>query len=216
MSTNKEIQRKRMLLYFIEATNKIIDNDGIENVTIRNVADIAGYNSATLYNYFEDLDHLIFFTSMKYLKEYILELPKFIKNSNNSLEVFMKTWECFCKFSFENPKIFYNIFFGKYKDILKETINEYYNIFPEELGESNGEILKMLKFQSIYDRNKIILYPLIEDGIIKEEYFDIINQTIIYSFQGILHEKVVGNEKSIEQSIRETMKIIEYIIMKRN
>ncbi|WP_019228383.1 MULTISPECIES: TetR/AcrR family transcriptional regulator [Sedimentibacter] len=216
MSTNKEIQRKRMLLYFIEATNKIIDNDGIENVTIRNVADIAGYNSATLYNYFEDLDHLIFFTSMKYLKEYILELPKFIKNSDNSLEVFMKTWECFCKFSFENPKIFYNIFFSKYKDTLKETINEYYDIFPEELGENNEQIQRMLKYNNIFDRNRVIMYPLVTEGIIKSEDFDLVNQTIIYCFQGILHEKITGDGKSVEQLVRKTMKIIEYIVMKTN
>lgn len=216
MSTNKEIQRKRMLLYFIEATNKIIDNDGIENVTIRNVADIAGYNSATLYNYFEDLDHLIFFTSMKYLKEYILELPKFIKNSDNSLEVFMKTWECFCKFSFENPKIFYNIFFSKYKDTLKETINEYYDIFPEELGGNNEQIQRMLKYNNIFDRNRVIMYPLVTDGIIKSEDFDLVNQTIIYCFQGILHEKITGDGESVEQLVRKTMKIIEYIVMKTN
>lgn len=216
MSNNKEIQRKRMLMYFIEATNKIIENEGIENVTIRNVANIAGYNSATLYNYFEDLDHLIFFTSMKYLREYSLELSKFINNSDNAYAVFMKTWECFCKFSFKNPKIFYNIFFSKHKDKLKETINEYYNIFPEELGENNEQILRMLKYNNIFDRNRVIMYPLVTEGIIKSEDFDLINQTIIYCFQGILHEKVTGDEKSIEQSIKETMKIIEYIVMKTN
>jgi len=212
MSNNKEIQRKRILVYFIEATSKIIEDEGIENVTIRNVADIAGYNSATLYNYFEDLDHLIFFTSMKYLKEYNLELSKFISDSDNSLDIFLKTWECFCKFSYKNPKIFYNIFFSKHKDKLKETINEYYDIFPEELGENDGEILNMLKYKNIFDRNKIVVYPLVNEGIIKEENFDIVNKAIVYCYQGILHESVIGNDKSIEQLIIDTMKIIKYII----
>lgn len=213
MSNNKEIQRKRMLMYFVEATSKIIEDDGIENVTIRNVGDIAGYNSATLYNYFEDLDHLIFFTSIKYLKEYNLALSKFITKSDNKLDVFLKTWECFSKFSFKNPKIFYNIFFSKHKDKLKETINEYYNIFPEELGENNGVILSMLKYTNIFDRNKIILYPLIDEGVIKEENFDTINHTIVYCFQGILNESIVDNKKSIELLNSETMKIIKFILM---
>ncbi len=48
------------MTYFIDATNEIIENEGIESVTIRKVANLAGYNSATIYNYFENLDHLIF------------------------------------------------------------------------------------------------------------------------------------------------------------
>lgn len=215
MANNKEIQKKRILMYFIEATSKIIKDDGIENVTIRNVSDLAGYNSATLYNYFEDLEHLIFFTSIKYLEEYNLELSKTINKSDNAYDIFIKTWECFCKFSFKNPKIFYNIFFSKHKDKLSETISEYYNIFPEELGENNGIVLEMLKYKNILDRNKIIMYPLVNDGFIKLENFDIINQTIIYSYQAILHGSVVDNDKSIEQLTAETIKIIKYLITQK-
>lgn len=45
-------QRVRMIKYFIDATIEIIEKEGYEGVTIRKVADIAGYNSATIYNYF--------------------------------------------------------------------------------------------------------------------------------------------------------------------
>ena len=55
----KQIQKARIIHYFIEAAVKIIDEEGIEGVSIRKVADIAGYNSATLYNYFDDLPHLL-------------------------------------------------------------------------------------------------------------------------------------------------------------
>ncbi len=30
--------------------------EGMEAITLRKVADLAGYNGATLYNYFKDLD----------------------------------------------------------------------------------------------------------------------------------------------------------------
>ena len=66
-SDNKEVQRKRMMGYFIRAAEEVIESDGLDKVTIRKVAQLAAYNSATLYNYFEDLDHLIFFTLMKYI-----------------------------------------------------------------------------------------------------------------------------------------------------
>lgn len=44
--SNKAIQRKRMIRYFVEATQSIIDQEGIEGITIRKVAKLAGYNSA--------------------------------------------------------------------------------------------------------------------------------------------------------------------------
>lgn len=57
---NKEIQMGRMWKYFVDATAEIIEEEGLENVTIRKVADKAGYNSATIYNYFSEVSHLIF------------------------------------------------------------------------------------------------------------------------------------------------------------
>ena len=66
----KEIQRKRTMTYFINATEELIHEIGINKITLRKVADRAGYNSATLYNYFENLDHLIFYAAMKNIKEY--------------------------------------------------------------------------------------------------------------------------------------------------
>lgn len=44
----KLIQRRRIMKYYIEATYKIMEEEGIDMVTIRKISDIAGYNSATL------------------------------------------------------------------------------------------------------------------------------------------------------------------------
>jgi AcrR family transcriptional regulator len=53
---NKEIQKRRMMGYFLEATKTVIDTEGIFAVTIRKIASMAGFNSATVYNYFENLN----------------------------------------------------------------------------------------------------------------------------------------------------------------
>ena len=44
---------------FIEATKHILQEDGYDHLTIREIAQRAGYNAATLYHYFRDLDELI-------------------------------------------------------------------------------------------------------------------------------------------------------------
>ena len=211
----KEIQRKRMLTYFVEATNDIIEKDGLESVTIRKIADIAGYNSATLYNYFENLEHLVFFASMKYFKEYSLGISDYIKDTKDELEALLKIWEFFCKHSFSKPKIYYNIFFSKHKDKLKETINEYYDIFPEEFGQHTDQINEMLKGKNIYERNKIILQPLINSGYIKPEDLEIINDIIVYTYQSLLYNIVVLEEEyDINELTKKVLDTIRYIIVK--
>ena len=50
-----DIKKKRVMMYFIEATQELILNEGIENLSIKKIAEKAGYNTATIYNYFEDL-----------------------------------------------------------------------------------------------------------------------------------------------------------------
>ena len=56
---DKKIRKKqRIRTYFLEAAREIILNDGVESVTVRKVADMAGYSYATIYNYFSDLNQL--------------------------------------------------------------------------------------------------------------------------------------------------------------
>lgn len=54
-----QIRKERTRELFIDIACDIIRNKGMKELTIRNVAALAGYNSATLYTYFDNLPHLI-------------------------------------------------------------------------------------------------------------------------------------------------------------
>jgi AcrR family transcriptional regulator len=56
----KAIQTRRMRGYFIDAAKEILKGEGLKSISVRNIADRAGYSYATLYNYFSDLKGLIF------------------------------------------------------------------------------------------------------------------------------------------------------------
>lgn len=199
--------------YFIEATHQIIEKEGIDHVTIRKVADIAGYNSATLYNYFEDLDHLIFFASIKYLKEYTLNLPDYIKYSKNSFDKYLSIWKCFCTYSFKKPKRYYSIFFDKYSTSINHAIEKYYSIFSEELGKPFDYLLPMILNEDIYSRNMIILAPCASEGFIKKEYLDEINEMTILIYQGMLL-KIINKQVnySMDEAVEKTVKYIRQTI----
>ncbi len=202
----KELQKKRMMSYFIEAANQIIETEGVDAITIRGVSDIAGYNSATLYNYFENLDHLIFFASMKYLKEYVLSLPDYLKNYDNSLERYFIIWECFCQHSFRKPKIYYSLFFDRFSNSLNDDIKEYYSIFPEELGVQSEDILPMLLGQNIYDRNRSILESCIPQKLFLNEDLEEINEMNLLIYHGML-SRVLSEQItfSIDEAVKRTL-----------
>ena len=56
----KQIQEQRIKGYFIQAAKELLKGEGLKRVSVRIVADRAGYSYATLYNYFKDLNDLIF------------------------------------------------------------------------------------------------------------------------------------------------------------
>ena len=108
---------------FINATMTIIQEEGIEEVSIRKVAKITGYNSATLYTYFKNLDHLIFLASMKFLKEYIIGLDAYTEKAETPLEESILVWEFFCKCSFKKPEIYKSIFFSNLVSLSASTVS---------------------------------------------------------------------------------------------
>lgn len=211
----KEIQRKRTMTYFINAADEIIEEEGIKKVTIRKVADKAGYNSATLYNYFENLDHLVFFAAMRYIKDYTFALPRYVKNSNNALDVFLKVWECFCHFSYKNPEIYYAIFFANLDNDLEDYVIEYYKMFPEELGkelknQSEG-ISTMLLKHNIYQRGMATVNECVKEGFIRKEDAEDFNEMATLIYEAIL-PKVMRNKMNYDEAIEKTMRYIKHVV----
>ena len=175
-----------MWKYFVEATVEIIEEEGIKHVTIRKVADRAGYNSATIYNYFSELSHLIFFASMKMLKSYTDDVTIYINEGKNSYEKYMLAWICFCKHSFERPDLFHAVFIkdlGKQPDKL---IENYYEIYPADLVNVPEQLKSILFERSMTKRGKSFLTSAANEGHIKEESVDEVNEMTILIWQGML------------------------------
>jgi DNA-binding transcriptional regulator YbjK len=69
MVSNKELQEKRMRGYFIDAAKETLKGEGLKAVNVRTVAERAGYSFATMYNYFKDLNELIFICVKDFMSE---------------------------------------------------------------------------------------------------------------------------------------------------
>lgn len=207
--TKKEIQRLRTMKYFIEAADSIIEKEGLDKVTIRKVADIAGYNSATIYNYFDNLDHLLFYCSMKYLKDYAFRLPKELVTDKGGVEKFLSTWLLFSSESFKAPAIFYSLFFSKFSSNFNGAVRDYYNMFPENLSSMPEEFMPMMLERNIYQRDYRALELCAKEGYLHEKDLKDINEMIMLMYQSMLLR--LNNEEMDCTSDEAVKKLIKYI-----
>lgn len=185
---NKELQKKRTLIYFIDAAQKIMEEEGISSVTLRKVAEYAGYNSATLYNYFDDLDQLIMYASLKYLNLYHSSIIKELELCKTERECLTQMWKTFCRISFQHPEPFERIFFNKHSICLNEICRQYYELFPEEEITPPESMTPILSSFVLSDRNRIVLKKLCEEEHLDLQQLDIMNDLMIYAYSNLLHE----------------------------
>lgn len=205
----KAEQRNQIFACFVNAASEIMDKEGMKGLTLRKVAQKAGYNSATLYNYFKDLDQLIMYASMKYFQEYNENLATYMSELKDPYLRFISIWEFFCDIAFRHPHAFYNLFYGRYSGEVEEIIRCYYNVFPEELGEMDENVRDMLSHGALSERNMSILRPMVREGYLTEEQAPIFNEIILCCFKELLMQKMQQGDALENQSLIE--KQIQYI-----
>ena len=70
MSMNqKEELRTQNMIRFIEAARELIDQEGLESLSIRKIAEKAGFHNSTIYLYFRDMDHLVMLATRKHFTD---------------------------------------------------------------------------------------------------------------------------------------------------
>ncbi|MDD5061870.1 MAG: TetR/AcrR family transcriptional regulator, partial [Candidatus Marinimicrobia bacterium] len=113
----KEIQEQRIRGYFIEATKELLKGEGLKSVSVRNIADRAGYSYATLYNYFNDAKDLIFVC----VKDFQVECAAFVRNETtqggHGIEKIKAIINAYVKYFVQYPGIFELFFLEKVADI---------------------------------------------------------------------------------------------------
>lgn len=106
MVKNKEIQEQRMKGYFIQAAKEILKSEGIKFASVRNIAEKAGYSYATLYNYFKDVNDVIFLCVNDFQQECSQFIAEKIGNKPKGIERLKATAMAYCGYFVEYPGIF--------------------------------------------------------------------------------------------------------------
>lgn len=110
---NKQIQDQRMRGYFMDSAKNLIKGERLRSISARHVADHAGYSYATLYNYFKDINDLIF----RCVEDFAGEAAEFITGKSASAapgrERIKATAKAYAQYFAEYPGVFELFFMEK-------------------------------------------------------------------------------------------------------
>ena len=192
---NKEIQEQRMKNYFIQATKEILKGEGLRAVSVRNVADKAGYSYATLYNYFKDIKDLIFECVKDFQEEGEEFVTAEVRTSTHGMEKIKSITKAYMKYFIQYPGIFELFYIEKTINLVnKQPTIDLINTFLDRLCTEEWEYL-------------------IKNKILKRKDADIIKSKLRYLVPGILLLYLTrGNPATYKEFINITNEQLDDII----
>lgn len=197
---------------FVNSAQEILEEGGISKLSIRKIADRAGFHNSTIYLYFKDLDQLTMLASMKYFQEYSQALELQSQKNLPAKENFIAIWELFVYEIIKEPCIFYNFFFGRRSDNLKAVMNMYYEIFPEERDRFSEDIEKMYFGNDIFERSLELLQTLIgEDCFVTEDNLVMLNEITVCYCEHKLMKKCQNPKIDSAKARKEILDVIWYV-----
>jgi len=190
----QSLKRSRIKAYFLEAAKEVIINEGVESVSVRKVADAAGYSYATLYNYFEDLNELLWDVKQAIINDLIELMQKKMHNVSLDLNGIKRLFKIYITHYFENPNIFKFFYFHKLNQPSKKT---------EGTGvEPDFNAMMKETFKSF-----------VVEGKFNEQDIEVVGKTFIYAVHGMMTLFFTGNGDLTEEMLYEELdKMIDYLL----
>lgn len=188
-----EQERHRIILHFLTCARTLLEEDGIEQVTIRRIAQCAGCTSTTLYQYFEDVDEILCLASMSYLESCYRELLGELPGLHSPYEIYLRSCRIYSLHAFSHPQIFRHLLFRTHSRSLHDTIARYYEDIYPGLPAAKGEaVLKMLSDGDFLGHNVRVLRPLSTACGLSEAENRLLGDVTTAYFKMLLDESCAG------------------------
>lgn len=190
----QSVKAQRVKAYFIEAAKQIILDEGVENVSIRKVADRAGYTFTTIYNYFKDLNELLQETKTLMISDVMAHMKKTAPEKINEANDVKRANRKYIEYYLDRPNVF-RFFYS-------------YRLHPAEATQT-----QVLDFGEMYAETYRI-FAL--KGMIREEDIPIVAKTIIFALHGLLALYYSDNGMTKEMLCDELDKTTGYLLGERS
>jgi AcrR family transcriptional regulator len=190
----QSIKNQRVKSYFIQAAKEIILSEGVESLSVRKVADRAGYTFTTIYNYFKDLNDLLQEVKNVMIQDVMAYMQGSVPEKIYDLDDIKKLNRQYIEYYVQHPNVF-SFFYS-------------YRLHP------NTEI----RIESP-DYGKLYLDTyrgFVEKGVINEAEVPVLAKTIIYTLHGLLALYFSDNGMTKDILYVELEKVTEYLLKGMN
>ena len=200
---------------YIKKTQEIILSEGREAASIRRIAKEMGCSSASLYRYFDNQAELIYYAELIQLSGYIKRLNEAEKNWTNIWERYVGIWDCYCREAFRNPDVYDLLFLKSENTKLNASITEYYEMFPEAVGETNEFFMAMLRQKDFMARDFEICKKCMAEGALTPENAPRLNRLACLLYEGYFKEVVDKgiSEEEVDARVDQYIEDLDWIVM---
>lgn len=136
--SNKALQGERKRRYFIEATKEILKGEGSKALSVRNIAERAGYSYATLYNYFKDQTELVSLSLLDFKDECRDSINTHIRQSKPGKEEIRSIVMGYVQYFVQYPGVFDLFYIEK---LASKSVCDEVNNFLDDLCAADWDYL---------------------------------------------------------------------------
>ena len=200
---------------FVDVTYHMIQERGLENLKIRDIAKRVGCTAAALYKHFDTMDYLTMLASIRFLDDYMADLIGITESPCNSIELDIAAWKAFNRYAFLNPPVFLHLFWGPQSHFFEDAVTEYFQLFPAQPGEQRIAYFYTAVFTgSIQERDFIWLRRAASEGLLKYDDAVYISRVNNYTVFGMLteHKEDYTKPEIAECAAKECDELIEKTI----
>ena len=127
----------------------------------------------------------------------------------------MGIWDCYCREAFRNPDVYDLLFLKSENTRLNATITEYYEMFPEAVGETNEFFMAMLRQKDFRARDYEICKKCIEEGALDPEPALQLNRLACVLYEGYFKEVVDKGilEEVVDDRVAQYIEDLDWVVM---
>jgi AcrR family transcriptional regulator len=193
MNDKKSLKQQRVSAYFVQAVKDIILSEGVENVSVRKVADLAGYAFSTIYKHYRDLDDLLRDVKASMILDMMAYMQTISPERVTDTSDLKMVNRAYAAYYLAHPHVF-RFFYSCRPD-------------PEE-----AQPVDLPDFgQSFYKTYA----PFVQNGTLREADVPIIAKTLIYSLHGLIALYFAGYGMTKETLFTDLDQITDYLLGER-
>jgi len=171
--SGKDIRRKRVMDDFIRAARSILEAEGVDGVSARKVADRAGWSYATIYNYFRDINHLLWHCIPLYVEDIFTRIMVATAAEADGLGQLRRAYGTYVRYFLDKPEIFRLMFLT-------------------DLGPPPAELESILAKPVLGGGQEQVLELCANQGIIPREDIPLIGEILFSAVHGAIYMQRTG------------------------